>query len=102
MSILRITGLKSIDIDSERSAEIYFELEHNGKTYQWTDYAPIGPLDLGQYLESKFDSYASDINTKEAEFASGPMKDIYSVDGIITQVPKSYEEVVHPIIEYAL
>lgn len=106
MSEVIVTGIAS-NIEGEERALAHLQVEHNGNTYEWKRFIPVGTVNLDDFTNSIKQSVLDEIDAKEAEWAAlEPKTRTVSnpLTGTDTTVPISKEEIVAPSIPdyYAL
>jgi hypothetical protein len=100
MPEVTLTGLVS-NIEGEERALAYLDVNNNNTTYKWEIFIPKNVENINNYLQSVEDSIISDINSKEAIWASLDPKTKTINDpstGQTIEVPISKEEIVRPSI----
>jgi hypothetical protein len=96
MTTIALDGLAS-NISGEERALAYIKVDHNGQTYDWQMFIPVG-VDLNTFIESSADRIGAEIDAMEAAWAASPktreIEDPITQEKTTIQIDKS--EVVRP------
>lgn len=99
MTTVVLTGLMSGMTGEERALALV-QVDHNGSSYDWQTYIPVG-VDLSTYIASSGPRLGAEIDAKEAEWAALDPKTREVTDpmtGNVTVVPIDKSEIVRPEI----
>ncbi len=100
MSEVTLTGIAS-NIQGEDRALAHLKVEHNGSTYDWLVYVPIGTEDLQSFVESIKQSVIAEVESKELVWSNLEPKTKTRVDpltGEEIQTDILKEEIVRPSV----
>lgn len=100
MSQVALVGIAS-NLEGEERALAHLHVDHNGQTYQWQVFVPVGVENVQEFIDSVSQSVLDDIDTKESEWSSLEPKTRTVQDPISGEqvsIPISKDEIVRPSV----